>query len=104
MNETDVQERDRLNRALMMAVAANHALMQSTDEIQLLQNICNIAVEIGGYRMAWIGYAEHDEAKSIRPVSHAGSETGYLETANISWGDSERGRGPGGTAIRTGQF
>ncbi|MGZ3722038.1 MAG: ATP-binding protein [Bdellovibrionales bacterium] len=98
------QEQDRLNRALMMAVAANHALMQSTDELQLLQKVCNIAVGIGGYRMAWIGYVEHDEAKTIRPVTHAGSEAGYLESANLTWEDNERGRGPGGTAIRTGQF
>jgi PAS domain S-box-containing protein len=110
MNETEEQkmlkakEHDRLNRALRLAVAANHALMQSTDEIQLLQNICNIAIEIGGYRMAWIGYAENDEAKTIRPVTYAGSETDYLESVNISWGDNDRGLGPGGTVIRTGKI
>jgi two-component system cell cycle sensor histidine kinase/response regulator CckA len=98
------REHDRLNRALRLAVASSHAIMQSTGEIQLLQKICNIAVEIGGYRMAWIGYVEYDEAKSIRPVTHAGSEKGYLESANLTWEDNERGRGPSGTAVRTGQF
>jgi putative nucleotidyltransferase with HDIG domain len=53
--------------------------------------------------MASIGFAEHDEAKTVRPVAWAGHEAGYLETAQISWADTERGRGPTGTAIRTGE-
>jgi PAS domain S-box-containing protein len=57
----------------------------------------------GGYRLAWIGLAEPDERKSVRPVAQAGFEEGYLETVNITWADDERGRGPTGTAIRTGK-
>ena len=53
--------------------------------------------------MVWIGLAEQDEGKTVRPVAHAGFEKGYLETLNITWADTERGRGPTGTAIRTGQ-
>jgi PAS domain S-box-containing protein len=58
---------------------------------------------VGGYRLAWIGFAEHDEGKTLRPVAHAGFDSGYIKAAQVSWGDNERGRGPGGTAIRTGQ-
>jgi K+-sensing histidine kinase KdpD len=54
--------------------------------------------------MVWIGYAEHDEAKSVRPVAFSGFEGGYLETLNLTWADTERGRGPTGTAIRTGKI
>ena len=53
--------------------------------------------------MVWIGYAEQDEAKTVRPVAQAGFEKGYLETVNITWADTERGWGPTGTAIRTGK-
>jgi len=53
--------------------------------------------------MAWVGYAEHDQNKSVRPVAHSGMETGYLLTANITWADVERGRGPTGVAVRTGK-
>jgi PAS domain S-box-containing protein len=53
--------------------------------------------------MAWVGFAEHDEAKSVRPVAQAGFEDGYLQTANISWADTERGQGPTGRTIRTGK-
>ncbi|HEX7570999.1 MAG TPA: PAS domain-containing protein, partial [Verrucomicrobiae bacterium] len=61
--------------------------------------VCNEA----GYRMAWVGYAEHDDAKTVRPVTWAGINEGYLESAVIVWSGAERGRGPTGTAIRTGQ-
>ena len=97
------EELSRLNRALRMLSDTNQALIHITNETKLLNEICRIAVEVGGYRMAWIGFVEQDEAKTIRPVAHAGFESGYIESANITWADNERGRGPGGTAIRTGQ-
>jgi len=50
-----------------------------------------------------VGLAEQDAAKTVRPVAHAGIEEGYLETARITWADTVRGRGPTGTAIRTGR-
>jgi PAS domain S-box-containing protein len=53
--------------------------------------------------MVWIGYAEDDEEKSVRPVASAGFEQGYLETLKITWADTERGRGPTGMTIRTGK-
>ena len=48
-----------------------------------------------------MGRAENDEAKSVRAIAQAGFEAGYLATANITWADTERGRGPTGTCIRT---
>ena len=53
--------------------------------------------------MMWIGFAENDENKSVRPVAHAGFEDGYVETLKVTWDDSDNGRGPTGMAIRTGQ-
>jgi PAS domain S-box-containing protein len=91
----------QLNRALRAISECNQALIHAADESQLLQKICDIAVRVGGYRMAWVGYAEHDEGKAVRPMAHAGYEDGYLDTVNISWADTERGRGPTGMVIRT---
>ena len=45
-------------------------MMRQTEEMQLLQNICRIVVEVGGYRMAWVGFAENDEKKTVLPVAH----------------------------------
>ena len=93
----------RINRTLRMLSECNQVLVRATDETDLLQAICRLVVEVGGYRMAWVGFAEQDEAKSVRPVAQAGFDAGYLDTVNATWADDERGRGPTGTAIRTGQ-
>jgi PAS domain S-box-containing protein len=95
------QELRRVNRALRTTSECNQALVRAVEESDLLNQICESLVREGGYRMAWVGFAEHDEGKSVRPVAHAGFEGGYLQAASITWADTERGRGPTGTAIRT---
>ena len=97
------KELRRLNRALRVLSSSNQALVRAQAESQLPQEICRILVDEGGYRIAWIGFAEHDAEKTLRPVACAGVEEGYLASAKLSWADTERGRGPGGVAIRTGQ-
>lgn len=94
----------RANRALSAVRDCNQALVRATDESQLLNEICSIIVETGVYRMTWVGFAEQDETKTVCPVGKAGYEEGYLETVKITWEDTERGRGPVGTAIRTGEL
>ncbi len=96
------EELQRLNRALRTLSECNQALVRAPDEASLVAEICRILIETGGYRMAWIGFAEQDEAKTVRPVAQAGFEEDYLNTVNITWADTEDGRGPTGTAIRTG--
>lgn len=105
----DITERKRaeerlrkLNRALKTISECNQALVQEQEEKALLERICGILVREGGYRLAWVGYAEEDEARSVRPVAQAGADEGYLAGARISWADNERGRGPTGKAIRFG--
>lgn len=89
------------NRAYRVLSDCNQTLVRATDEQKLLQDICQIIVEQGGYRMAWVGFAEQDENKTVRPMASAGDQ-GYLETAHLSWADNEWGHSPAGTAIRTG--
>jgi signal transduction histidine kinase len=91
----------RSNRAFRMLSECNQAVVRIESEWDLLHQICRDVVEVGGYRLAWVGFAEQDEAKTVRPVAQRGFEDGYLDTLNITWADTERGRGPTGTAIRT---
>jgi signal transduction histidine kinase/streptogramin lyase len=93
----------RLNRELRAISNCNQTLLRAENEQTLLNEICRIVCDDAGYRMAWVGFAEHDEAKTVRTVAWAGINEGYLESATIVWSDTERGRGPTGTAIRTGQ-
>ncbi|MBZ0249003.1 MAG: PAS domain S-box protein, partial [Burkholderiales bacterium] len=90
----------RANRALRTLIECNQVLVRAASEADLLRDICRRLVEFGGYRMAWVGYAQQDEARSVFPVAQAGFEQGYLESIRISWNDDEHGRGPTGQAIR----
>ncbi len=94
----------RSNRAHRALSSCNEALIRATDESTLLEQICRLIIEQAGYRFCWVGFAEQDGAKAVRPLAHAGFEEGYLKTANITWADTERGRGPTGTCIRTGKM
>ncbi len=93
----------KLNRALRLLSDCNLALVQAQDEHKLLTEVCRLCVHSGGYLMAWVGYAEHDEAKSVRPIAQSGYEKGYLAGIDISWADTELGQGPTGAAIRSAQ-
>lgn len=92
-----------VNRALQMLSQGNQALLHATSEAGLLSEICTVLVKEGGYSLAWVGYAESDEAKTVRPVAQAGVEKAYLENLKLTWADTARGRGPTGRAIRTGR-
>ena len=88
------------NRALLASRACSQALMRAQDVAALLREICTVVVETGGYRMAWVGFAVHDDAQTVRPMAQAGFDQGYLSTVRVSWGDNANGKGPTGTAIR----
>jgi PAS domain S-box-containing protein len=68
----------RLNRTLQTLYQCNQALVRATEEYELLRSVCRILVEVGGLRMAWVGYREFNEDKTVRPVARAGYEAGYL--------------------------
>ncbi|MES2536808.1 MAG: EAL domain-containing protein [Pseudomonadota bacterium] len=94
----------RINRALQMRSRCSEVLIRATDEQQLLADVCRLAVEIGGYRMAWVGMAQHDEESSILPAAHFGENAGYLKHLRLSWSDRQpHGLGPAGRAIRSGR-
>lgn len=96
-------ELQKLNRLLKAHSASDQAMMRATDETEHLKEVCRIIVEDCGHSMVWVGFAENDREKTIRPVAQAGFEEGYIKTLNLTWADTERGRGPSGTAIRTGK-
>jgi diguanylate cyclase (GGDEF)-like protein/PAS domain S-box-containing protein len=93
----------RTNRALRVLGECNQVLVRATDESQLLGDACRVVVDAGGYQLAWVGRAEEDAERTVRPVAAAGVDEEYVASAQVSWGDGERGRGPTGVAIRTGR-
>ena len=95
-------ELNHANRALATVSAVNRRLVYATTEDELLQSICQAIVEQHGYRMAWVGYVQHDANSSVKVMAFAGHEAGYLDGAHINWAENERGMGPTGRAIRSG--
>ena len=96
------KEAQKLNRMLRMLSECNQILIRAADESRLMREICRIIVEVGGYRLAWVGLALEDEKMTVSPVAHWGHDSGYLDKLDITWADTQRGRGPTGKAIRTG--
>jgi PAS domain S-box-containing protein len=93
----------RANRTLKTLIEGSQAMVRAVDEGGLLQEICRILVDHGGYRLAWVGLAVPDQEKTVRPLAHYGLDDGYLETLALTYADVERGQGPFGVSIRTGQ-
>jgi PAS domain S-box-containing protein len=91
----------RVNRALRAINACRHVLVHADDEAELLQKTCERIVEVAGYRLAWVGLAEEDPGRTVRPVARAGCDQEYVDQVNVTWADNGRGRGPTGTAIRS---
>jgi len=93
----------RVNRALRLLSAGNHAMRRAANQMELLDELCRVIIQVGGYRFVWIGYAENDAQKTVTPVAHAGFEDGFLGESVISWDEnSPHGLGTSGTAIRSG--
>ncbi len=90
----------KVNRTLLTISEANQVSVRAADEDELLKDVCDVLVKNAGYKLVWVGYAQNDEKKSVKPMAWAGFADGYIENLNISWADTESGQGPTGTAIR----
>ena len=96
---------DKANRLYLFISQINQMIIRSTDEETMFREACEIAVNIGKFRMAWIGIVD-EATKKIIPVMNAGEDRGYLSTIKIVSIDGAipEGRGPSGTSIREERF
>jgi len=93
-----VEERiAQLNRALAILAGIDRAIVRIPDRQKLLDEVCRVAVEVGGFKLAWVGMVAPDG--SVQPVAQAGA-AGYLEGIRVVTRDEPEGRGPAGMAIR----
>jgi PAS domain S-box-containing protein len=90
-------------RALRTISAGNRLLMRVHDEKELLHSMCQIAVDEGGYAMAWYGKKRDDASHRVEVVASSSGHDQYLEDLVIHWNDDEFAQGPTGRAFRTGQ-
>lgn len=104
---TDITEQKKsqdrimhLNRVLRSISEINQLIVREKNTKRLLEDACEIIVEVSGYLFSWIGLIEEGH-KRVIPTAHWGFEDGYLDTIDITWDDTKTGRGPTGTAIKT---
>lgn len=91
-------------RALRALSAGNRTIIRRQTEQELLDAMCTVAVDKGGYPLAMVHYALADDEKSLVPRAHAGGHDTHVSALMLTWADKKRGRGPAGTAVRTGQM
>ncbi|HVN94169.1 MAG TPA: PAS domain S-box protein [Terracidiphilus sp.] len=104
----DVSEKKRLEtelnehlREVKVLSEMNKALLNAKAEEDLLKEYCRIAVETGGYSMAWVGFAKETPEKIVVPVAWFGHEDGYLSDIKVTWDGGEFSHGPTGRACIT---
>jgi len=78
----------------------NKLIIHEKNQQKLLQRVCEILNQTRDYKFVWIGLIE-EGTKDVLPAAQAGFEEGYLKSIKITWENSETGRGPTGTAIKT---
>jgi len=89
-----------LNQILKAIRNVNQLIVREKDQEKLLQGMCDILNQARGYRFIWIGLVE-ERRKDVFPVAKAGIADEYLKSVRITWDDSETGKGPTGSAIKT---
>ncbi len=89
-NDRDITSRvlqdaqlQRLSRIREVLGSFSSAIIRLHTREELLQELCRIAVEIGGMRMAWGGLVDWKSGKIV-PVASHGVVEGFLETLDFS--------------------
>jgi PAS domain S-box-containing protein len=91
----------RISRLYATLSHVNRAMATTQTRQGLLQETCRVAVEDGGFQMAWVGWRHANEPQVWVAAEH-GDTHGYLDQATIFTDDRPEGRGPVGNAIREG--
>ena len=86
----------RLNQIYSVLSETNKAVANSKTRTDLFVSISKIAVEIGGFSMAWMGIKHGDQ---IIPMASAGDDD-YVKTIAVRLDESERSKGPIGLSVQ----
>jgi len=90
-------------RAANTLSAGSRVLVRSEREEDLLVQMCQAAVDEGGYLVAWYGRRVEDAEHSIVKVAMSREHRDYVEAIEVDWSEGPRGQGPVGAVMRTGE-
>ncbi|MBF2707693.1 PAS domain S-box protein [Flavobacterium soyangense] len=92
-------ELTKINRMYALISQINNLIIRTHNQKELFQEICNISVAFGKFRMSWIGLI--DDNQRVITEAFAGFENGYFTKSNITTvADILEGRGPTGIVMR----
>jgi diguanylate cyclase len=89
----------RLSRIQAVLSGINSTIVRVRERRELLRESCRIAVQQGGFRMAWIGLVEPGALKAT-PLVSEGFEQGYLQEIGLTLAHREEDPGPVGESLR----
>lgn len=87
------------NRLLRSVYQINQILLAYSTDDSVMTAICNVLVDDGSFKMAWIGLV--DEQSRVVPKAVVGDTFNYVRNIQVYADDRPEGRGPIGIAIRT---
>ncbi len=94
----------KANRLYNFISQVNQLIVRTKDQENLFREVCEIAVRLGKFKLAWIGLLD-DKTGTVNPVAFAGVEDGYLtHIKKIHISLDQSGKGPTGSAIRKGEI
>jgi predicted signal transduction protein with EAL and GGDEF domain/HAMP domain-containing protein len=91
---------DGAMRAYAVLSAGNRTVLREPDEENLLQAMCQVVVEEGGYRCAWVSYLDGAGVKTMASAGNDGGFAAYLQT---HWQTALAHRTPTARAMISGQ-
>ena len=93
------QELARATRAYATLSQVSKTVSAAASRQELFAEVCRIAAESAGYRLAWIGWlskATHE----VVPLARAGEGQAYVDQIRVFGDDRPEGQGPAGICIR----
>lgn len=91
-----------LNRVYAVLSGINEAIVRKREPIALFNEACRIAVELGGFRMAWLGLADTDSGEA-RPLAQAGVAEGHQAWMHLSLSGEEAAPYASGPVLKEGR-
>lgn len=94
----------KANRLYFFISQVNQMIVRVNDERNLFEETCRIAVNMGGFKLAWIALFDKETGR-LQPVISSNESGDYLEKLrqgiieNVS-----QGKGPSAKAIKEGQY
>ncbi len=94
---------ERLSRLYQVKSRVNEAIARAKDADGLMGDLCRAFVEVGGFKLAWIGWV-NPATETVDVRAQFGDTVGFFAGLNVSTrADRPEGRGPAGRAIREGR-